>query len=209
MAELLQTLLAYGRGAGLDVHWLVIDADSLFFDITKRLHNHLYGTAGDGGRLEAAERSHYERIAEQNATALREHLRADDVVVLHDPHTATLAPRIASADVKVAWRCHVGVDVPNEYSERGWAFLRPYLGDVDAYVFSRRSFAPSWVPAERLSVIPPSIDPFSAKNVSIAPAQVIELLQQVGLLEDGAHKNLEIHAPRQHPRRCTPAGQSC
>src|ERR1700675_4030581 len=31
VAEMLQTLLAYGRGAGLDVRWLVIQGDPAFF----------------------------------------------------------------------------------------------------------------------------------------------------------------------------------
>ena len=182
VAELLQTLLAYSRGAGLDVAWLVIDADPEFFEITKRIHNHLYGAAGDGGRLGAAERAHYEAIADQNASALQQYLRPGDVVVLHDPHTAALAPHLASLDVSVVWRCHIGVDVANEYSERGWAFLQPYLQDVDAYVFSRRAFAPAWVPPERLSLIAPSIDPFSAKNVEIPGERATALLQTVGLL---------------------------
>ena len=51
VAELLQTLLAYARGVGIDTRWLVIDGDAGFFEITKRIHNHLYGTAGDGGPL--------------------------------------------------------------------------------------------------------------------------------------------------------------
>src|SRR5207249_8147251 len=70
----------------------------------------------------------------------------------------------------------------NEHSEEAWEFLRPYLDGVDAYVFSRAQFAPEWIPRERLSVISPSIDPFSAKNEAIDPALVVPLLQHVGLL---------------------------
>jgi len=47
VAELLQTLLAYARGAGIDARWLVVEGDPRFFEITKRVHNRLYGTAGD------------------------------------------------------------------------------------------------------------------------------------------------------------------
>ena len=63
VAEMLQTLLAYARGAGIDARWLVIEGDPDFFAITKRIHNGLYGSPGDGGELGAAERRHYERIA--------------------------------------------------------------------------------------------------------------------------------------------------
>src|SRR6478752_3784103 len=47
VAEMLQTLLAYGNGAQIENRWLVIDGDPAFFAITKRLHNRLHGAAGD------------------------------------------------------------------------------------------------------------------------------------------------------------------
>src|SRR4051795_13403762 len=62
VAEMLQTLLAYGRGAGIDNRWLVLDGDAGFFAITKRLHNLLHGDPGDGGRLGTGERVAYERV---------------------------------------------------------------------------------------------------------------------------------------------------
>jgi trehalose synthase len=37
VAEMLQTLLAYARGAGIDARWLVIEGDPEFFAITKRI----------------------------------------------------------------------------------------------------------------------------------------------------------------------------
>ena len=49
VAEMLQGLLAYGRGAGVDTRWLVLDGDPEFFAITKRSHNALHGS-GDGNR---------------------------------------------------------------------------------------------------------------------------------------------------------------
>jgi trehalose synthase len=70
VAEMLQTLLSYARGAGIDARWLVIEGDPDFFAITKRVHNGLYGSPGDGGDLAAAEHSHYERVLRQNAHEL-------------------------------------------------------------------------------------------------------------------------------------------
>ena len=43
VAEMLQTLLAYGRGAGIENRWLVLDGEPEFFAVTKRLHNRLHG----------------------------------------------------------------------------------------------------------------------------------------------------------------------
>ena len=46
VAEMLHVLLGYVRGVGIDTSWLVIEGQPDFFDVTKRLHNHLYGTSG-------------------------------------------------------------------------------------------------------------------------------------------------------------------
>jgi trehalose synthase len=185
VAELLQTLLSYARGAGVNARWVVIDGNPRFFEITKRLHNHLYGAPGDGGPLGAAERLDYEETLHRNEADLLGIVRPGDIVVLHDPQTAGLAAAVRSAGARLVWRCHVGIDTPNEHSEIGWEFMRPYIDAVDGYVFSRERFAPGWVPREHLAVIPPSIDPFSAKNETIDDASVTRLLRRVGLVADG------------------------
>jgi trehalose synthase len=182
VAEMLQTLLAYGRGAGLDIRWLVIQGDPAFFEITKRIHNGLYGSSGDGRDLGDAERACYEQVQRRNADELRALVRPGDVVLVHDPQPAGLVPVLRSAGAKVIWRCHVGVDEPNEWTERSWSFLRPYLEESDAFVFSRRAFAPSWAADSRLNVIPPSIDPFSAKNEPISQRNVRLILGYTGLI---------------------------
>jgi trehalose synthase len=190
VAELLQSLLAYARGAGVDTRWLVIDGDPEFFAITKRLHNWIYGVPGDGGPLGEAERAHYERVAARNAQELRALIRPGDIVLAHDPQPAGLVPLLRALGVAVVWRCHIGRDAPNEWTERGWAFLRPYLEDVDAIVVSRTPFAPPWADPARVHAIPPSIDPFSAKNQPMEPAQVRAALVYVGVLAgevDGPH----------------------
>src|SRR5919201_6525485 len=52
VAEMLRSLIAYARGAGLDARWLVIPGSPEFFRITKRLHNRLHGYEGDGEALD-------------------------------------------------------------------------------------------------------------------------------------------------------------
>ncbi|HSE54644.1 MAG TPA: hypothetical protein VLB03_02880, partial [Nocardioidaceae bacterium] len=66
VAEMLQYILAYGQGAGVDTRWLVLDGDHEFFRITKRLHNFLHGSPGDGGPLGPEEREHYARVLSFN-----------------------------------------------------------------------------------------------------------------------------------------------
>ena len=187
VAELLQTLLAYARGVGVDARWFVIDGDPAFFEITKRIHNHLYGTPGDGGPLGLPERRHYERTLRANGDELAGVVRPGDVVLLHDPQTAALADTVHRAGGVVVWRSHVGIDTPNAHVEEAWEFLRRYVDGADAFVFSRRAFAPSWIDPERLHVIAPSIDPFSAKNHEMAPAEAVRVLRYVGLLAGDEH----------------------
>jgi trehalose synthase len=188
VAEMLQVLLPYVRGVGIDARWLVIEGDERFFTITKRLHNHLYGTAGDGGPLGEAEHEHYETVLGANAAHLASMVRPGDLVVLHDPQPAGLAAAMQDRGARVVWRCHVGVDSGNDFSMAGWEFLRRYLEPslVDAYVFTRRAFAPAWVPAAMLHEIPPSIDPFSAKNQDLSTVESEAILSSVGILSGDA-----------------------
>ncbi|MFN0092428.1 MAG: glycosyltransferase [Acidimicrobiales bacterium] len=183
VAEMLHVLLAYVRGAGIDARWAVIEAAAPFFTLTKRLHNHLYGGVGDGGALGEPEHRLYGESLRAERPELAAMTRRGDVVVLHDPQTAGLAEFAASLGCRVVWRCHVGVDHPNDNSRRGWEFLRRYLEPfVDHYVFTNERFAPPWAPPERRSVIWPSIDPFSPKNQELDPARVRAILSHVGIL---------------------------
>lgn len=182
VAEMLQTLLAYGLGAGSENRWLVLDGEPEFFAITKRIHNLLHGEPGDGGPLAEDEHEVFERVLADNLTTLRTVVNAGDIVMLHDPQTAGLAPGLQDLDVHVVWRCHVGRDVPNECTDLAWTFLRGYLEGCEAFVFSLPEYAPDWVPRERLVVIPPSIDPFTAKNADLDPATVEAVLAQVSLV---------------------------
>ena len=185
VAEMLQVLLAYARGAGADARWLIFQGDAEFFDLTKRLHNHLHGSAGDGGPLNLAVRRHYDEVTATNADALRRKVRRDDIVLLHDPQTAGLVPPLLEAGAMVVWRSHVGTDEMNDHALKAWDFLRPYLADVPC-IFSRSEYAPAWIDRRRVHVIPPSVDPFSPKNQNLSHEQVRSILVAAGLLTDRA-----------------------
>ena len=185
VVELLTSLLAYARGAGVDARWTVIGGNEEFFRITKRIHNLLHGHPGDGGELGPAERSVYERVLEANAEALTGTVRADDIVFLHDPQTAGLVQSLGATGARVVWRCHVGIDRPNEFARGAWRFLRRYVERADAYVFSRREFAWEGLDAGRIWVVPPSIDAFSPKNQELEASTVEGILQVAGLMSDG------------------------
>jgi trehalose synthase len=185
VAEMLQALLAYGNGAGIENRWLVLDGDPEFFDLTKRLHNLLHGHEGDGGPLGEPQRRHWAEVSNRNAADLLTRISPGDIVVLHDPQTAGLAHAARRRGASVVWRCHVGRDRPNDCTDRAWEFLRPHLADAHMLVFSRLAYAPPWIDDDQLAVIPPSIDPFSSKNRRLGKDEVRAVLARVGLVADG------------------------
>jgi trehalose synthase len=182
VAEMLRVLVGYSRGAGIDTRWVILEGDPRFFRVTKRIHNRIHGMPGDPGGLDAAEAAHYDDVCAANASALSRRLGAHDVVLLHDPQTVGMAPWLRESGVKMIWRSHVGTDISNQWTEQAWAFLRPYLGSCDAFVFSREAYVPGWLPAERVSIIAPSIDPFSPKNQAVGDGDLRRILGQVGLI---------------------------
>jgi trehalose synthase len=109
----------------------------------------------------------------------------EDVVYLHDPQTAGMVPLLRERGVKVLWRCHVGVDRPDDVVRETWDFLRPYVEQADAYVFSRREYVWDGLDRERVWCMPPVIDPFSPKNQDFAPDVTASILKAIELIPDG------------------------
>lgn len=184
VAELLHSMLPYVRGVGVDTRWVVLREVPEFFTVTKRLHNHLHGDPGDGGGLGPEQRGVYERALAADADALGRLVQAGDVAYLHDPQTAGLVTLLQRAGAKVIWRCHIGVDNPNELALQAQLFLRPYVESADAFVFSRRKYAWDGLDQGRVWLMPPAIDPFSPKNQELDPSIVEGILGRIGLAAD-------------------------
>ncbi len=184
VSEMLHTLVGYSRGSGVDTEWVVIDGDEAFFQITKRLHNRLHGAAGDIGGLGRSEADHYATIMDKNAAALTNRVNAGDVVVLHDPQTVGLAEPLAKRGARVVWRCHIGTERRNAHTEEGWKFIERYLRLCRSLVFSHVGFVPRFLVGANVSIIAPSIDPYTAKNRRLDSAQTHRLLVRIGLFDD-------------------------
>lgn len=182
VAEMLGVLLAYMRGAGIDVRWAVIGGNPNFFVVTKRLHNLLHEDAGDGAGLSGADQECYRDVTASNAEELLTLVRPDDVVVLHDPQTAGMVSALTDAGVDVIWRCHVGYDQPRDRAREAWKFLRPHLEPARLFVFSRQAHVHDWMPEDRVHIVPPSIDPFAPKNAELAPDAVRAVVSHLGVV---------------------------
>lgn len=187
VAEMLRPLNSYARGLGIDARWVVIEGNGDFFRLTKRLHNALHGEPGDRSDLGDAARVLYESVSRENAADLLHLVHRDDVVLLHDPQTAGLAPYLVDAHAGIVWRCHIGRDGANAQTALGWSFLGPYLRHVNLCVYSRESYVPKDLGPHQTRIVMPSIDPFSAKNQPLERGVVQAILCHAGLLACPIH----------------------
>jgi trehalose synthase len=185
VVELLRPLLGYARGVGVDARWLVIDGSAEFYEVTKRIHNRLHGFDGDGGPLDSRARQMYEDTLAEHVAAFAARVRNGDVVILHDPQTVGMARALQPLAAALIWRCHVGTDEPNDLTREAWSFLQPYVRCADAYVFSRHAFVWEGLDLERVAVVAPSIDPFTAKNNDLAAETVLAVLRACAVVVDG------------------------
>ena len=183
VAELLHALLGYVSSGGVRTRWLVIEGDPVFFEVTKRIHNRLHGAPGDGGPLGAAERAVYDATMDHEMASIAPLVRPGDVVVLHDPQTAGLAPRLAARGAHVIWVCHVGIDAANDLARTTWMFLLDDARAAAATVFTRSAYVWDGLDAERVAIIPPCIDADAPKNVPIDNPTVEAVLAAAGVIE--------------------------
>jgi trehalose synthase len=179
VAEMLRALLPYALGAGVDVGWVVLAESDGFFDLTKRIHNRLHGDAGEGEKLDRAARELYASASERSGRELSRLVEPGDVIYLHDPQPAGLVPAMKEAGPAVVWRCHIGVDEPNDSAREAWDFLRPYVEPADAYVFSRRAYLWEGLEERKTWIMPPVIDPFSPKNEDLDDNRIEAILAEV------------------------------
>lgn len=222
VAEMLRGLLPYVRGEGIDSRWLVLAAGEEFFHVTKRLHHALHGSHGDGSPLGKREQAIFQATSDANFTEMVELVQGGDVVLLHDPQTAGLIPRLTARGVTVIWRCHIGTEISNTETERGWSFLRPYVIHATAAIFSRPQYQPRWLRGRsamarvfqtlkrsasdpgrtpRVDVIRPSIDPLSPKNQDLPQETTRDILIYTGILQGRS----EMVAPVYHRHDGSPA----
>jgi trehalose synthase len=172
VAEMLQTLVPLMQSAGLDAEWRVIAGTDEFFAATKSMHNALQGMPLQlTHHMQAA----YMEVNTDNAASFRD---AFDFVVVHDPQPAplrALRPRASGAWI---WRCHIDLTAANLVY---WDYLRPFLEAYDAAVFTMANYVMSDLHVGTVAIIPPAIDPLSAKNAPMDREQIRALVRSRGV----------------------------
>jgi trehalose synthase len=182
VAEMLQSVLCYLIGAGVDTRWLVVEGGDDFFALTKQIHFLLHGEPGDSNGLGRGARRTYDSALESETSDVLDLVRAGDTVILHDPQTLGLAPALSRAGAVVIWSCHVGSDTPNEHTRLAWRFLLPYAQHTLAQGFSRAEYVWEGLEGPGAVVIPPCIDAFSPKNQDLESDVVSAILDRSSLI---------------------------
>jgi trehalose synthase len=175
VSELLRSVVPLLNDLGLVADWRIIRGDGRFFEVTKAMHNGLQGAPLE---LTEAQQSTYLQISRENAEAFAEEY---DFVFMHDPQTAAVLPLRGKGRARWIWRCHIDTSEPNP---QVWAFLRPFLGEYDAAIFTMAEFAPPDTPTRRIAIIPPAIDPGSPKNLPLPADTARKVLEWLGVRSD-------------------------
>ncbi|WP_353683736.1 glycosyltransferase [Thermodesulfovibrio sp. 3907-1M] len=170
VAEILARMVPFLNELGVDAKWSVIKGDNEFFNITKKFHNALHG------KREEFKEDEFEYFLEINRKNSEEMELSGDIIFVHDPQPVALIKKREQVGEKWLWRCHIDVSNPDE---RIWNFIKDYVEQYDAAVFSAPNFAKML--KIRMFLIYPSIDPLSNKNKELSEEQINAVLDKYGI----------------------------
>jgi trehalose synthase len=170
VAEILNRLVPLISELEVPTHWEVITGGNDFFEVTKAFHNALHG-----GQYELSRQAKeiYLMYNEQNRQRMQ---FSEDVIVIHDPQPAALIQARADTHATWVWRCHIDLSNPNPPL---WGFLRPFIEQFDAAIFSSPSFTRQLPIPQYLFY--PCIDPLSEKNKELDDSLIQRVCDEFGI----------------------------
>ncbi len=170
VAEMLNRLVPLLNEVEVLTHWDVITGGNDFFEVTKAFHNALHGSAYD---LTAHAEEIFLMYNEQNRQRMQ---FSEDLVVIHDPQPAAL---IRARQDRQPAGCGVATSISPIPTQRVWGFLRPFIEQYDAAIFSSQSFARQLPIPQYLFY--PCIDPLSEKNKELEDSVVQRVCDEFGI----------------------------
>jgi trehalose synthase len=173
VAEILSRMVPLLEQLGVDARWDIIKGSDPFYKVTKKFHNALHGRPQD---ITPADLDLFREITKMN---LEEMKLVGDIIFVHDPQPAGLIQNKPKIGKKWIWRCHIDISHPDE---KVWNFLRPYVVQYDAAVFSSPAFSRE-LPIRQFQ-ISPSIDPLSDKNRELSPETIDAVFAKYGIPRD-------------------------
>ncbi len=178
VAEKMSALLPLLKDLGLEVDWWVLKGSLDFYQVTKMFHNRLQGQEGS---LTGAEKDIYHKYNRLNASFMESW--DYDFIICHDPQPAALIEycNTMRCRPKWIWRCHIDSSSPNpEY----WDFIYQYIRRYDAVIFTLREYVKKGAEVSNLTLITPSIDPLSSKNVHLEKEEAANIIRRFGVEQD-------------------------
>src|ERR1700726_396772 len=170
VAEMLNRLVPLLGELEVTTHWDVITGGNDFFEVTKAFHNALHGSEY---QLTRSAQEIFLAYNEQNRQRMQ---FSEDMVVIHDPQPAALIGSRKDSPARWVWRCHIDLSNPNP---QVWGFLRPFIEQFDAAIFSSQSFARQLPIPQYLFY--PCIDPLSEKNKELPDSVVQKVCDEFGI----------------------------
>jgi trehalose synthase len=171
VAEMLNQLVPLLNELEVKTRWDVITGGNDFFEVTKAFHNALQGS---DYHLTPQARDVFLMHNELNRQRMQ---FTEDVVVIHDPQPAALiGARRDQSSQRWIWRCHIDLSNPNP---EVWGFLRPFIEQYDAAIFSAQSFSRQLQIPQYLFY--PCIDPLSEKNKDLDDSYVQQVCDEFGI----------------------------
>src|SRR6185369_6845163 len=172
VSELLRSVIPLLNDQGLAADWRIISGDEPFFQVTKAIHNGLQGAPVTLGDVERARYLATSRINAQGFDA------SYDFIFIHDPQPAALLEFTGKGTARWIWRSHIDTSRPNA---EVWSFVRPFLAEYDAAMFTMPEFVPADLPTPHLQITPPAIDPRNPKNLALPEATAHQVLEWIGV----------------------------
>jgi trehalose synthase len=173
VAEILGRMVPLLKDLGVDARWDVIKGGEKYFQVTKKFHNALHG------RKEEITKEDYEIFLETTRANIQQIDFYGDVIFVHDPQPVALVEKKKYLKNRWVWRCHIDFTHPDAEI---WDFIRSFVEQYDACVFSAPSFARQ-LPIRQF-LISPSIDPLSDKNKELPEEIINNVLEKLGIGRD-------------------------
>ena len=171
VAEILSRMVPLLKELGVNTRWDLIKGGQDFFTVTKKFHNALHGKA------EEVTQQDFDVFMETSQKNIEEVDTCGDIVFIHDPQPIALIKK--KSNNKWIWRCHIDVSKPHQ---KVWDFLKDFIVNYDASVFSSPKFAQK-LPIPQF-LISPSIDPLSDKNKELPVEVINSVLEKYGIKND-------------------------
>ncbi|MFQ6019240.1 MAG: glycosyltransferase [Dehalococcoidia bacterium] len=174
VAEILTSLVPLMEDLGLEASWWALEPDERFFTVTKSIHN---GLQGKPTTLSQEDISHYWYHNGRTAAEIKNKIGAPDVIVLHDAQVLPMASFL-DGNSQLVWHCHVDLSAPDETVR---SLIAPATHLYSRCILSMPDYIMAGMPADKVSVFPPAIDPLTRKNAPLSLATARCIIRALGV----------------------------